>query len=625
MRVGLDGSTVRITRFAQPWLVTVFIIQTVGWWIYTQQTPIDSFSGPVYVLSLVTSLAFWYLLNLGRDALGPVGKAAFAATVALAVSLLLVGSYKCYIEFGEFFSASMFEYAGRGGAGTFVRYIEEYLVFPLNALFAGTLVVVSVGWYFAADRSLGDTGGRTRTGLMALGVFIVGTTGTSLLADGRHLSPDMAVITAGIRTTVVPNDHHLHRTDRREVPDPTNADPGEQPNILLVVNESLGIRGLALDGSRIDQMPRLQRRIRRFPDRYVSMRRAYTSSTSTDVSVPSLLTGVGPYAPTDRLHEMPLAWHWARAAGLEPFYISAQNYTATNFHEFFFAGDPIRHYTPESVEGRVGEDYAADEIEIADQFDDYLADVPDDRPFFAVYNSNAMHKPFQTGSPHLDEQPERGSEYANAQVVLDHALDHIFDSLRDEGRLDETVVIMTSDHGEYPTRRHRLPRVLSLYEEFARVPMLVRLPDAWRERHPEHAEALEANRTRNVANTDLVPSIVDLLGYDDRPAAEPLRHELSGHSLFAPVPRDRTIIALNNNPIRHWEHRAFGIFWRDWRFVYSTVEGPRLFDIAEDPRQQHNRWGQAPGPVREKIRETIDAYPDLSKMYDPNTATAPAE
>jgi arylsulfatase A-like enzyme len=624
MRVGLDGFTARITRFAQPWLVTVSIIQAVGWWIYTQQAPIDIFSGPVYALSLVTSLAFWYLLNLGRDALGAAGKAAFAATVALAVALLLVGSYKCYIEFGEFFSASMFEYAGQGGAGTFVRYIDEYLVFPLDAIFAGTLVVVSIGWYLAADLPVDRPRERARTALMACGVFIVGATGTTLLADGRHLSPDMAVITAGVRTTVVPNENHLHRTDRRDVPDLEATDTTDQPSILLVINESLGTRDLALDGNRVDQMPRLQRRIRRFPDRYTSMQRAYANSTSTDISVPSLLTGVGPYAPTTRLHEMPLAWQWARAAGLQPFYISAQNYTATSFHEFFFAGDPIPHYTPESVEGRAGEDYAADEIEIADQFDDHLADVPDDRPFFAVYNSNAMHKPFQTGSPHLDEQPDRPSDYARAQVVLDHALDRIFESLRDAGRLDETVVIMTSDHGEYPTRRHRLPRVLSVYEEFARVPMLVRLPDAWRERHPDHAEALEINRTRNVANVDIVPSIVDLLGYDDRPAADSLKDDLSGHSLFAPVPRDRTIIALNNNPIRHWEHRAFGIFWRDWRFVYSNVEGPRLFDIAEDPRQQDDRWGVAPGPVREKVRGTIDAYPDLSDIYDPDTKTAPA-
>ncbi len=613
----LDALLARAAKIVQPWLATVLVIQTVGWWIYTQQAPIDTFSAPVYAISLVTSLAFWYLLNLGRDALGLLGRGLFAAVVALAVALLLVGSYQCYVEFGEFFSASMFEYAGRGGTGTFLRYIEEYLVYPLNLIFALVLGVVFAGWFFAGEAAADGPTERTESALLAALVFVLGLAGTSVLADGRHLSPDLAVMTAGIRSYFVPNDTGLHQPDREPLPERPERSGNPPPNILLIVNESLGTHELKLDGSRTDQMPRLQRRIRRHPDAYVAFDRAYTNSTSTDVSLPSLLTGLGPDEPLEHLHTVPLAWDWARAAGLQPFYLSAQNYSSTSFEEFFFADDPMPVFTPTSFPGRAGEDYRTDEIAVAEQFDEHLEQVPDDRRFFAVYNSNAMHKPFQTTSPLLKSRPEGPTDYRRAMRLLDRALDRIFRAIERDGRLEETVVIMTSDHGEYTTRKHRLPRILSLYEEFVRVPMLVRVPEPVASDAIDLSE-LKTNRRRNVANTDIVPSIIDLVDYEHDPATRNLVDQLSGHSLLEPVPRDRTVIAMNNNPIRHWEHEGFGVFFRDWRFIYTDVEGPQLFDLEHDPLQRDDRWSRAPESVRSRILETIRGNPHLSEIWHPD-------
>ncbi|MFB6371862.1 MAG: sulfatase, partial [Bradymonadaceae bacterium] len=437
----------------------------------------------------------------------------------------------------------------------------------------------------------------------------------SVLAPGKHLSPDTAVMTAGVRSCWVPENHQLHEADRREVPEPRETESADRPNILLIVNESLGTHELELTGDRVDQMPYLQKWIRRAPSQFVRFRHAYANSTSTDLSVPSMLTGVGPYRPVDHLHEMPLIWDWARAAGLSPFYVSAQNYSATNFPEFFFEDDPMPIFTPNSLEGRSGDDFALDELVAAEKFDEMLSDVPEDRPFFAVYNSNAMHKPFQQRSRLLDQQPRRGTPYRNAMYVLDRALKRIIESIRREGRLEDTIVIMTSDHGEYVDRRHKVPRILSLYEEFIRVPMLMRIPEKWRNRRAEAVAGLETNRERNVTNLDIVPTVVDILGYDRVEAAAPLRDKLSGHSLLEPVPPGRTIIAINNNAIRHWEHQGFGIFWKDWRFVFTDIEGPRLFDIAEDPHQKNDLWEQAPAPVRNHVLETIRDNKFLDEMW----------
>jgi arylsulfatase A-like enzyme len=145
--------------------------------------------------------------------------------------------------------------------------------------------------------------------------------------------------------------------------------------------------------------------------------------------------------------------------------------------------------------------------------------------------------------------------------------------------------------------------------------MLVRVPSSWASSHPAKMRALRDNRRRNVANVDVVPSIVDLLGLDQRADARRLRDRLDGYSLFSPVPADRTIIGLNNNPVRHWEHKGFGVFWRDWRFVFTTVQGPRLFDLADDPRQQHDLWQQAPPTARRRVHQTIEGNPFLSRIW----------
>lgn len=598
----------------QPWVLTVVALQVFCWWTYSLRAPIDTLHVPLYALSVLTSAAFWFLLNLGRDALETAGRALLSLVVGTALALVLVGSYRLYMEFGEFMSASMIQYAGRGGSSTFARYIQDYLYFPVNVLFFTSIPVIAAIWQFGPRVDFVPRKRRTTAALVAFGVFAASLAGTSAFSNGRHQTPDSAMLTSSIRSLVMPDRTQLGRPDRQQVPE--IEPPSQPPNILLVVNESLGTHEFDTETGRVEHMPYLESWLDREQSRTVSFQRAYANSTSTDVSVPSLFTGVGPEESSERLHTMPLLWHWARSAGLAPFYVSAQNYSSTNFDEFFFEGDPMPVSTPNTIQGGRGGDFAIDELVVASHFDQQLDEMPEDRPFFGVYNSNAMHKPYQQTSPMLEEQPDRGSPYRNAMYILDRAMKKILEGLERRGRLENTLVIVTSDHGEYESSHHRVPRILSTYEEFLRVPLLVRLPKSWRRRNPDRIEGLRANTVRNVSNVDLAPTIVEALGYPEVRAAAGLRKRLSGRSLFEPVPRDRTIVALNNNAIRHWEHKGFGVFWKDWRFVYTDVEGPRLFDISDDPRQQNDRWEQAPTGVREHMLETIRGNPFLAEIWE---------
>lgn len=92
----------------------------------------------------------------------------------------------------------------------------------------------------------------------------------------------------------------------------------------------------------------------------------------------------------------------------------------------------------------------------------------------------------------------------------------ILDALRESGRWDETLIVFTSDHGDM-MGAHRLTGKCVMYEEAVRVPLLIKLPGQ------KEGRLIKGN----FSHIDLVPTLLDLMGYDlNGPAGE----RLAGHS-----------------------------------------------------------------------------------------------
>jgi hypothetical protein len=90
----------------------------------------------------------------------------------------------------------------------------------------------------------------------------------------------------------------------------------------------------------------------------------------------------------------------------------------------------------------------------------------------------------------------------------------VFDALRESGRLDRTIVVISSDHGrDWQTRD--------------RVPLLIRFPGG------RHAR----RESRNAQTADIAPTTLDALGL-------PIPPWMDGRSLLRPLPDERTIVSL---------------------------------------------------------------------------------
>lgn len=129
----------------------------------------------------------------------------------------------------------------------------------------------------------------------------------------------------------------------------------------------------------------------------------------------------------------------------------------------------------------------------------------------------------------VEENIERiRNRYINATHHLDSQLGRVFDALEAQGLLDNTIVVVTGDHGEEFMEKGRWGHNSTFSQEQIRVPMLVHIPG----RAPGVTNVM-------TSHLDMPATILAALGTDIDPASYSY-----GHDLFAPdYSRDYTVIS----------------------------------------------------------------------------------
>jgi choline-sulfatase len=170
--------------------------------------------------------------------------------------------------------------------------------------------------------------------------------------------------------------------------------------------------------------------------------------------------------------------------------------------------------------------------------------------------------------------------------------------LRDTGRLDRTLIIVTSDHGEMLGERGAWYK-MSFFEDSARVPLIFRAPALFR----------PARVAATVSTMDLLPTLAALV-HDGAPAG--LAGPLDGRSLLPHLTgapdRDETVAEYLAEGaiapivmIRRGPHK----------FVHSPADPDQLYDLAADPCERVNLAGDAAfaglaGQFRREVAERWD-------------------
>ncbi len=159
--------------------------------------------------------------------------------------------------------------------------------------------------------------------------------------------------------------------------------------------------------------------------------------------------------------------------------------------------------------------------------------------------------------------------YDEEILYLDHQLFLLFEALRQRGLLQETLVVLASDHGESFLDHGHLQHCRSVYEDQIRTPLVVWVPDGRPGRR----------FTAPVQNLDLAPTLLDYLGVEAREPA------FVGRSLRPAIERDERVGALAYSTQGSWQAATDGRF----KWIEELVSGAgRLYDLERDPQERHD-------------------------------------
>jgi choline-sulfatase len=237
-----------------------------------------------------------------------------------------------------------------------------------------------------------------------------------------------------------------------------------------------------------------------------------------------------------------------------------------------------------------------------------MARGDDDRPFCMVVSLTHPHDPFamtaefldryredeidmpriaRADDPHsrrlrhvynMDREPVTAQNiraarhaYYAAISYVDDQLGRLRETVRNCGFADNTVTMMTADHGEM-LGEHGLWYKMSFFESSCRIPIIFHAPGRF----------APSRSTGCVSSVDVLPTLAELAG-------APMDLPLDGHSLLG---------QLNGEPGRD---EVFGEYMGEgtiaplvmirrgaYKFIHCPVDPDQLFDLSTDPDESKN-------------------------------------
>ena len=215
--------------------------------------------------------------------------------------------------------------------------------------------------------------------------------------------------------------------------------------------------------------------------------------------------------------------------------------------------DPHGHYSPPA-------EYAK---QFATEYEgyDFIAEGDHNPIAEMLYNDGPEIEISDRDIQHLLDLYDDEIRYFDGQFEL------LVDQLRDQGLFENSLIVLTSDHGEEFLEHGHVGHCRGVWDTLTRVPLMVRLPGASATGRVEEAVQL----------VDVVPTILNTLGADgDFPTFE-------GATLVPALeggPPSRTYAFADQSRYRATDDGR-------WQLILDGVESTAtLYDLHSDPLQQ---------------------------------------
>jgi arylsulfatase A-like enzyme len=421
----------------------------------------------------------------------------------------------------------------------------------------------------------------------------------------------------------------------------TSSAISSKPNVVLITMDTVRADHLSVYGYQRDTTPNL----REFARKATIYTRAVSPADFTLPSHASIFTGLYPswhgaqYSPPEYPFGRPLASTQVTLAGLlrasgyrtaatvanyaylNPMEGMAQGFSVYDAREIarlsesarpFYLREGARRILSLVIDTRMFYAITRRAGDINQFAFAQLEQFKRDRPFFLFLNYMDAHRPYLPPPPFDVRYPGRDrlfspsthekawkavnsgkrsltdaernhliSQYDGGIAYLDLEIGNLLVWLREMGLYETALIIITSDHGE-AFGKHQLMEhaVSSVYQEHVHVPLLVKYPG---QHQPQESSAL-------ASLVDLMPTILDIAGISVPAAVQgkTLRSPRTGVAdvVYSEATTITTLYDLN--PRFRGIRRA--LFAGPLKLITWTAGAPELYDLATDPREEHNLY-----------------------------------
>lgn len=202
--------------------------------------------------------------------------------------------------------------------------------------------------------------------------------------------------------------------------------------------------------------------------------------------------------------------------------------------------------------------------------------------------------------------------YDGCTATVDDRIGKFFSYLKEEGLIDNTLFIITSDHGDVQGEHDpHVEHHLCVYDELVRVPLIIRYPDIV----PKGVKVKWLSQT-----VDILPTILDIVDIKEKKYWKTLH----GYSLIPTLSEDKPVrdFALieyhtsvqqlfhtwRRHPeydVRHLSYWIKALRTLKYKYIWYSNGKDELYDLEEDPKETRNIAEERPDIVR-KLREKLE-------------------
>jgi len=263
-----------------------------------------------------------------------------------------------------------------------------------------------------------------------------------------------------------------------------------------------------------------------------------------------------------------------------------------------------------------------------------------DKKFFLFIHASDVHAPYNPPSPYFDLYTKGGCEgehlrtskgiippekldaskkltpeeidyimavYDGGINYVDDQLEKIFEKLNQMGIDNNTIIILTADHGEAFKEHGRFQHGYKPYIEEVHVPLIIKGPGIPR-------NGIYENYVQHI---DIVPTIFEILNI-------PQRKEMQGRSLLPLMNNceiEEDFKTYSFGPDKHKPQCLFSMSLRtkEWTYIMNQNGLDELYDRINDPKEHNNIIEKKP-LIAQKLEKELEDFIVLTSEGKPQVA-----